>query len=69
MCFCALFSLLNVEEVYNDTLSLLIVILLTSNLPSCMCLSGEDLHGPPPYIIMVSEPMQLPYTYRGAAYS
>ena len=27
MCFSALFSLLNVEEVYNDTLSVLIVIL------------------------------------------
>ena len=31
VCFSALFSLLNVEEVYNDTLPVLIVILLTSN--------------------------------------
>ena len=55
MCFSALFSLLNVEEVYNDTLSVLIVILLASNLPSILCLFGEGLRGPPPCIIMVSE--------------
>ena len=55
MCFSALFSLLNVEEVYNDTLSVLIVILLASNLPSILCLFGEGLRGPPPCIILVSE--------------
>ena len=43
-----------------NSLSVVIVILLTSNLPSCMCLFGEGLRGPPPCIIMVSKLEQLP---------
>ena len=50
VCFCALFSLLNVEGVYNDSSLCLIVILLASNLSCDQCLFGEGLHGPPPCI-------------------
>ena len=48
VCFSALFSLLNVEEVYNDTLSVLIVILLASNYPvSCVSLGRACVVLPP----------------------
>ena len=33
-----------------NNLTVVIVILLTSNLPSSMCLPGEGLRGPPPCI-------------------
>ena len=69
MCFCALFSLLNVEGVYNEPSLCLIVILWRLTCPVNVCLSGEDLHSPPPCVIMVSEPMQLSYDYRDATYS
>ena len=46
--FCALFRLPDVEQGYNYIHSLYIVILCAPNLPSDLCLSGEDLHGPPP---------------------
>ena len=39
MCFCALFSPLNVEGVYNEHLPVVIVILLTSNSAQCQCVS------------------------------
>ena len=48
--FCALSSLLNVEGVYNELSLCLIVILVTSHLPSNQCLFGEALRGPPPCI-------------------
>ena len=60
MCFCALFSPLNVEEVYNEPSLCCNCNSLTSHLPIAMCLFGEGLRGPPPYIIMVSELEQLP---------
>ena len=69
MCFCALFSLLNVEEVYNDNSHCCNCNSLTSNLPSVQCLFGEGLRGPPPYIIMVSELGQLSWNCEGATYS
>ena len=50
VCFCALFSLLNVEGVYNDSSLCLIVILLASNLSCDQCLFGEGLRGPTPCI-------------------
>ena len=62
MCFCALFSPLNVEGVYNEPSLCCNCNYLTSNLPSSLCLLGEGLRGPPPCIIMVSKLEQLPYS-------
>ena len=44
-----------------NILFVVIVIHLAPNLSRDQCLFGEGLRGPPPYIIMVSEPEQLPY--------
>ena len=43
-----------------NNLTVVIVILLTSNPPCNHCLFGEGLDGPPPCIIMVSKLEQLP---------
>ena len=53
MCFCALFSPLNVEGVYNEHSLCCNCNSLTSNLPSALCLLGEGLRSPPPCIIMI----------------
>ena len=53
--FCTLFRLPNVGQGYNDIISLQFVIFCDPILPSGLCLSGENLHGPPPSIILFSE--------------
>ena len=61
MCFCALFHLPNARQGYNYITLFVNCNSLSANLPNDLRLSREDLRGPPPCIILVSELRQLPY--------
>ena len=47
---CVLFRLPNVGQGYNDIILFVVCNSLSANLPSDLCPSREDLHGPPPCI-------------------
>ena len=51
--FYALFRMPNVGPGHNDMILFVNCNYLCANLPSDLCLFGEDLHGPPPYITIV----------------
>ena len=53
VCFCALFSLLNIEGVYNDSPLCFIIILFASNLSYDQYLFGEGLCGSPRSILVL----------------